>query len=179
MSEKNFKWFIKDTTQELSIGDVINVKQVVTFPKWKDFKFEEESTVTLTKEYLESLEKDGYVCKKEVENIPDYTVYIKKMAKSAGKDYIDVITSFGMMQQVNPLSALSIVLKSISNELNSEELFIPCKFWVFDTITRSPKLLDYTKDMVLDNIAWFKSKEDIDYAMKVCKPLINQLYKHE
>ena len=82
MSKKDFKWFIKDTTQELSLGDAINVKQVVTFPKWKDFKFEEESTITLTKEYLESLEKEGYVYKKEVENIPDYTVYIKKMAQS-------------------------------------------------------------------------------------------------
>lgn len=179
MNKKDFKWFVKDTTQELSLGDVINVKQVVTFPKWKDLKLEEELVITLTKEDLESLEKDGYVYKKEVETIPDYTVYIKKMAKIADKDYKDIIVSFGIIQQVNPLLALSLVLKSISNELNSKEVFNPCKFWVFDTITGSPKLLDYTKDMMLNNIAWFKSKEDIDYAMKVCKPLIDNLYKHE
>lgn len=181
MCKKDKKMVITGTNKEISLGDEITYAIKVTFKRYPDLVFESEYTYNVDEETLKSLIEEELIT---VEEKPKetYLDYLKWLADKEGFKYTDVLTHFNFTLDINPMAALSILLKAISRRFLSKNcpkggfFGTPVKVWIFNTTIGKPAILDITKDTNLKGIAYFLNKEDLDKALELAKPILERVY---
>lgn len=168
------KWYLKDTDKQIFPGDAITLNCFVKFARYPEDSF--QITVApsyVDKNYIALLEEIGFVEKHEEEEVKSYTVYLKWLAETENVSYGELLNAFNLIYSVNPSAAVSFILKTISKNRNkSKSTSLPRKVWLIDITTNKPCMTDVDSPDRLSNIAWFISKEDAEYALKVCAPLL-------
>ena len=169
---KNVKWYLKDTNRQVCLGDEVTFKQSINFSRYPNTTFETTTTHPLDEEDIKALIEAELIYEKEEKPVEEYTSYLKWLADAEGLKYTDVLSSFSVTLQVNPSAALSILLKAISRKMNKLVNVTPRKVWLIDITTKKSFMMDVDNANRLKNVAWFFNKEDAEYALKVCGPVI-------
>lgn len=182
MVKSNKKWYIKGTDKEVKQGEGINYIINVVFDKYPNLGLEAHISGPIDDEILQYLEECDIIESKKESTVEPYTEYLKWIADVEGLKYSDVYNAFALTLQINPNAGLSILLKAISRKMLKERkkqdfLGIPIKVWIFNTATYKPTIIDVTSTINLNNIAYFITKEDIDKAIEICKPILEQIKK--
>lgn len=179
MNEKNVKWYLADTEKEICIGDAATITKIIEFSKYPDLTASFTITRPIEEEDIKSLKKEDLITEKEEKPVEDYCVYLKWLADVEGMPATDVYKAFSTTLQINRNAALSILLKAISRKFRKKTVleYIPAKVWLINTDTMKPFITDVYDPKFLDTRAWFSSKEDADYAIKVCNPIITFIKK--
>lgn len=175
MTNKNVKWYLKDTNRQICLGDEVTFSQSINFSRYPNTTFETTTTHPLDEEDIKALIEAEFIYEKKEKPIEEYTSYLKWLADAEGLEYTNVLSSFGVTLQVNPSAALSILLKAISRKMNKLGNVTPRKVWLIDVTTKNLFMMDIDNDNRLKNLAWFFNKEDAEYALKVCEPIIKQM----
>jgi len=174
MCKKNVKWYLKDTKNEISLGDEMTYHQTVSFSKYPNMVFETTITHPLDEEDIKTLKEVELIYEKEEKPVEEYISYLKWMAEEKNLEYTAVLQSFGFTLKLNPKAALTILLQAISRK-NFGEKFTTSKPWIINLGTLEPCIIDVISARFKTPIAWFPTKEDAEYALKVCEPIIKQL----
>lgn len=174
MCKKTVKWYLKDTNKEVCLGDNVTYFQSIKIDKYPGLTFESAITHPMDEEDAQILVDSDILVAKEEKPVEDYTNYLKWLADKEGFKYSDVFSSFSLTCKINPNAALSILLKAISRKLNKNITVTPRKVWIINISEKKPALVDVTNDNYLKNIAWFLTKNDADYALEVCKPILEK-----
>lgn len=182
MIKNNKKWYIKGTDKEVKQGEGINYIINVVFDKYPNLGLEAHISGPIDDEILQYLEECDIVESKKETPVESYTEYLKWLADVEGLKYGDVYNSFSVALQASPNAGLSMLLKAISRKMLKERkkqdfLGIPIKVWIFNTATYKPTIIDVTSTINLNNIAYFITKEDIDKAIEICRPILEQIKK--
>lgn len=81
--------------------------------------------------------------------------------------------------EISPSIALSLCLRTIAVDLDEkyEGDISECKtIWIFDMMSGQPTEVPTKMAKNLRNFAAFRNREDIDFAMKTCSPIIKNMY---
>ena len=177
MCKKNVKWYLKDTKNEISLGDEMTYHQTVSFSKYPNMVFETTITHPLDEEDIKTLEESEIIEKKVIEP-KNWEFYLLYWANIKGLNASEVIRNFNYTCKVNRNAALSILLKAISVYTNKGKgTHTPSKVWIYNLTNGKPAIVDVTEDTKLKDIAWFTTTEELDYALRVCAPLLNPTNK--
>lgn len=174
MTSKNVKWYLKDTNRQICLGDEVTFKQSIIFSRYPNTTFETTTTHPLDEEDIKALIEADFIYEKEEKPIEEYTTYLKWMAEKEHLDYTSVLQSFGLTLRLNPKAALVTLLQAISLKNFGNE-FTTSKPWVVNLGTLEPCLVDIVDIRLKTPLAWFPTKEDAEYALKVCEPIIKKL----
>lgn len=171
---KNVKWYLKDTNRQVCLGDEVTFKQSINFSRYPNTTFETTATHPLDEEDIKAFIEAGLIYGKEEKPIEEYTIYLKWLAEKRSLEYSAVLQSFSFTLKLNPKAALVMLLQAISLK-NFGDKFTTSKPWVINLATLEPCLVDIVDMRFKTLIAWFPTKEDAEYALKVCEPIIKQL----
>lgn len=171
---KNVKWYLKDTNRQVCLGDDVTFYQSISFSRYPNTTFETTTTHPLDEEDIKSLKEAELIYEKEEKPVEEYVSYLKWMAEEKNLEYAEVLKSFGFTLKINPKAALTILLQAISRK-NFGEKFTTSKPWIINLGTLEPCIIDVISTRFKTPIAWFPTKEDAEYALKVCEPIIKQL----
>lgn len=174
MTSKNVKWYLKDTNRQVCLGDEVTFKQSINFSRYPNTTFETTTTHPLDEEDIKTLIEAEFIYEKEEKPIEEYTVYLKWLAEKRSLEYSTVLQSFGFTLKLNPKAALVMLLQAISLK-NFGNAFTTSKPWVINLGTLEPCIVDIVGIRFKTPLAWFPTKEDAEYALKVCEPIIKQL----
>jgi hypothetical protein len=178
--------YIKSTNKEVCLGDEVTYTVRIKFSKYPELVLENDISATIDKEIMNSLIEAEVVEKREAKTKEkNYNYYLKWLADKQGYKYEDVLKHFNFTLDLNPTTALSMLLKTISKEMLNNCYSMPCvngyvsrpnKVWIFNTTIGKSAIIDVTKDTNLKGIAYFLTKEDLDKALEVCKPILERIY---
>lgn len=171
---KNVKWYLKDTNRQVCLGDEVTFYQSINFSRYPNTTFETTTTHPLDEEDIKALKEAELIYEKEERPIEEYTIYLKWLAEKRSIEYSAVLQSFGFTLKLNPKAALVMLLQAISLKNFGNEFTTP-KPWVINMGTLEPYLIDIVGIRFKTPLAWFPTKEDAEYALKVCEPIIKQL----
>lgn len=174
MTSKNIKWYLKDTNRQVCLGDEVTFKQSINFSRYPNTTFETTTTHPLDEEDIKTLIEAEFIYEKEEKPIEEYTVYLKWLAEKRSLEYSVVLQSFGFTLKLNPKAALVMLLQAISLK-NFGDALTTSKPWVINLGTLEPCIVDIVGIRFKTPLAWFPTKEDAEYALKVCEPIIKQL----
>lgn len=166
--KKNVKWYLKDTNKEVCLGDKVTINQSITFSRYPDTQFTTTTTQPLDEEDIKSL-KEAFIIQEVKE---DYLDYIKWITRLLDIPYTKMMDSLTITRKISPNAALSLLLKIISIKINGSTLTNKSKVWLINISDKTSYIADVMDKSKLANLAWFKSKEDADYALEVCKPIL-------
>ena len=171
---KNVKWYLKDTNRQVCLGDEVTFKQSINFSRYPNTTFETTTTHPLDEEDIKTFKEAELIYEKEEKPIEEYTTYLKWLAEKKSLEYSAVLQSFSFTLKLNPKAALVMLLQAISLKNFGNEFTTP-KPWVINLGTLEPCLIDIVDIRFKTPLAWFPTKEDAEYALKVCEPIIKQL----
>ena len=117
------KHFLKNTDQEVKIGDKIRIKVPVNTP-YGNGNCEMETLVTQAS--LEQLYKDGLVEKREISETPvkpkldfeDYKPYIRRLARKMGTPFNSAGDLLYILQKVSPHAHNCMLIDMMSEVMN-------------------------------------------------------------
>ena len=175
MCKKNVNYYLTDSNKQIKVNDEVNYHQTVTFTKYPDMVFETSVTHPLDEEDIEALVEAEILEAKEVKPLEDYTSFLKWLANIEHKDYAKVINAFSLLMDINPRAALSMVMKAISKKLYYNDCEALRKVWIYDLAHNKPLMVDVENTTHLKVMAYFKTKEDVDKAIKICEPIITRI----
>ena len=171
---KNVKWYLKDTNRQVCLGDEVTFKQSINFSRYPNTTFETTTTHPLDEEDIKTFKEAELIYEKEEKPIEEYTIYLKWLAEKKSLEYSAVLQSFSFTLKLNPKAALVMLLQAISLKNFGNEFTTP-KPWIINLGTLEPCLIDIVDIRFKTPLAWFPTKEDAEYALKVCEPIIKQL----
>lgn len=108
----------------------------------------------------------------------DYRAYVKSIAEKIGCKYTFFKTIFERLLSTNKGSAISMVLKEISNqyESNYNESISDCQYlthvYVLNLVSKKIQQIEISKVKDWDSFAYFRIFEHAKYAYNVIKPLL-------
>lgn len=171
---KNVKWYLKDTNRQVCLGDEVTFKQSINFSRYPNTTFETTTTHPLDEEDIKALIEAEFIYEKEEKPIEEYTTYLKWLAEKKKLEYATVLQSFSFTLKLNPKAALVMLLQAISLK-NFGDALTTSKPWIISLGTLEPCIIDIVGIRFKTPLAWFPTKEDAEYALKVCEPIIKQL----
>ena len=176
------KYFLNNG-EEIKFGDIINA---VKNEGWK------KTTITCTfdKDSIDFLKELGIIIEKDTkeENTKDelvsiipYLDYVHNYVANKLDISIQGAKNYLMdLTDINPTAALHIYLKRISNKLNKKYDKTPIrelpKIYIISIYNGKVKSI-YPKDIEnLKHFAWFRSKEDAEFARRCVINLIEKMF---
>lgn len=120
------KHFLRNTDQEVKIGDKIRVKVPVNTPYGNGNC---EMEILVTQASLEQLYKDNLVEKREISETPvkpkldfeDYKPYIRRLARKMGASFNSAGDLLGILLKVSPHAHNCILIDMMSEVMNRDK----------------------------------------------------------
>ena len=181
------KYFLKGNGKEVKFGDIIYARNVTGYPSIMLVTLDEDSVDTL-KELGIVIEKD----EKDKEDEKDKVAINNELVESYIKDvhnYIgnklsltieEVIDYMSGIFKICPIAVLNIYLKRISHKLNKKYVKIPIrnlsKIYIISTYNGKVSSVCPKDIKNLKHFAWFRSKEDAEFARKCVIGLITDMF---
>ena len=180
------KYFLNNG-EEIKFGDIVNA---VKNEGWK------KTTITCTfdKDSIDFLKELGIIIEKDVEEnpakkqenpdrdlvIPYLDSVLNYVAGKLGIYRSEAITYLDSLEKINPLAALTVYLKRISNKLNKKYDKTPIrnlpKIYIISVYDGKVKAICPKDIKNLKHFAWFRSKEDAEFARKCVISLIERMF---
>ena len=184
------KYFLKGNGKEVKFGDIIYARNVTGYPSVMLVTLDEDSVDTL-KELDVIIEKD-IKDEKDKEDEKDKVAINNELVESYIKDvhnYIgnklsltieEVIDYMSGIFKICPIAVLNIYLKRISYKLNKKYDKTPIrnlsKIYIISTYNGEVSSVCPKDIKSLKHFAWFRSKEDAEFARKCVIGLITAMF---
>ena len=182
------KYFLNNG-EEIKFGDIVNA---VKNEGWKKTII----TCTFDKDSIDSLKELGIIIEKDVEEkstekqenpnkelvskIPYLDYVIDYVAGKIEISRIDAVRYLNALGKINPTAALSVYLKRIAHKLNKKYAKTPIRSLseIYIVSAYSGKVVAICpKDVKnLSNFAWFRTREDAEFARKCVISLIERMF---
>ena len=182
------KYFLNNG-EEIKFGDIVNA---VKNEGWKKTII----TCTFDKDSIDSLKELGIIIEKDVEEKstkkqenPDreiisplyYRIYVLDyIANKLGISRTEATTYLNSLEKVNPLAALTVCLKRISYKLNKNYDNTPIRelpeIYIISAYDGKVTAICPKHIKNLRHFAWFRSKEDAEFARRCVINLIERMF---
>ena len=182
------KYFLNNG-EEIKFGDIVNA---VKNEGWKKTII----TCTFDKDSIDSLKELGIIIEKDVEEKstkkqenPDreiisplyYRIYVLDyIANKLGISRTEATTYLNSLEKVNPLAALTVCLKRISYKLNKNYDNTPIRelpeIYIISAYDGKVTAICPKHIKNLRHFAWFRSKEDAEFARRCVINLIEKMF---
>ena len=182
------KYFLNNG-EEIKFGDIVNA---VKNEGWKKTII----TCTFDKDSIDSLKELGIIIEKDVEEKstkkqenPDREIISLLYYRIYVLDYIDnklgisrteATTYLNSLEKVNPLAALTVCLKRISYKLNKNYDNTPIRelpeIYIISAYDGKVTAICPKHIKNLRHFAWFRSKEDAEFARRCVINLIERMF---
>ena len=185
------KYFLNNG-EEVKFGDIINAtkdegrkKTIVTCLFDVDsIDFLKELGILIEKDIEKEDTKKQDSLKEESANIVPYINYINYVfdyvAAKLGISRVDAMIYLDDLKKINPLAALAVYLKRIAYKLNKKYDKTPIRSLseIFVISIYSGKVIEINPKSVenLSNFAWFRTREDAEFARKCVINLIEKMF---
>ena len=126
------KFFLKDTEQEVKVGEKVKFKTTTNTPYGETTC---DIEVYVTERMLQKLLKDGIVVKKKVSDTPDledYKPYIWNIAKKMHIKFKDVLILMNGFTNISPNACNILMLESMAEIMNKGKKGTPQFYIVLD-----------------------------------------------
>lgn len=185
------KYFLNNG-EEIKFGDIVNAvknegwkKTTITCTFDKDsIDFLKELGILIEEDIKEEDTKKQDSLKEESANIVSYTNYINYVfdyvANILGVSKTKAILYLDSLERVNPSAVLTIYLKRIAYKLNKKYDKTPIrnlpKIYIISVYDGKVKAICPKDIKNLKHFAWFRSKEDAEFARKCVISLIERMF---
>lgn len=182
------KYFLNNG-EEVKFGDIVNAvkdegskKTIMTCLFDVDsIDFLKELGIIIEKDVEEkSTKKQENPNKELVSKIPYLDYVIDYVAGKIEISRIDAVRYLNALGKINPLAALTVYLKRIAYKLNKKYDKTPIRSLseIFVISVYSGKVVAVNPKSVenLSNFAWFRTKEDAEFARKCVINLIERMF---
>ena len=182
------KYFLNNG-EEVKFGDIVNAvkdegskKTIMTCLFDVDsIDFLKELGILIEKDIeKEDAKKQENPNKELVSKIPYLDYVIDYVAGKIEISRIDAVRYLNALGKINPLAALSVYLKRIAHKLNKKYAKTPIRSLseIFVISVYSGKVVAVNPKSVenLSNFAWFRTKEDAEFARKCVINLIERMF---
>lgn len=185
------KYFLNNG-EEIKFGDIINAVKnegwkkttiTCTFDKYS-IDFLKELGILIEKDVKEEDTKKQDNHKEESANIVSYTNYINYVfdyvANILGVSKTKAILYLDSLERVNPSAVLTIYLKRIAYKLNKKYDKTPIrnlpKIYIISVYDGKVKAICPKDIKNLKHFAWFRSKEDAEFARQCVINFIERMF---
>ena len=185
------KYFLNNG-EEIKFGDIVNAvknegwkKTTITCTFDKDsVDFLKELGILIEKDVKEEDTKKQDNHKEESANIVSYTNYINYVfdyvANILGVSKTKAILYLDSLERVNPSAVLTIYLKRIAYKLNKKYDKTPIrnlpKIYIISVYDGKVKAICPKDIKNLKHFAWFRSKEDAEFARQCVINLVEKMF---
>ena len=174
------KYFIKDSDEEVQMGQTIEVEQKVTTSLGEGIC---KTQVVVTPKNVGLLVKQGFLVQKEEEKgmSPDLEEhweklkpYIRRFARKNDMPLVPAILFFASLEQVSPLAQIHVLLETISEVKNRGKSAAPTVYYLspmcgFEIAMVSLRASKFTPV--------FYSRDDAKEAYELIKPFLAAIYE--
>ena len=174
------KYFIKDSDEEVQMGQTIEVEQKVTTSLGEGIC---KTQVVVTPKNVGLLVKQGFLVQKEEEKgmSPDLEEhweklkpYIRRFARKNDMPLVPAIMFFASLEQVSPLAQIHVLLETISEVKNRGKSAAPTVYYLspmcgFEIAMVSLRASKFTPV--------FYSRDDAKEAYELIKPFLAAIYE--
>lgn len=147
--------------REIELSDTPIADKVINDTFEKEAKIKQEQLETAIKEH-------------HLEIVREY------VARKLGVNVYEAVKYLNDLENINPASALNIYLKRISLKLNKKYPHTPIrsleKIYIISIYDGKVESIDPKEVKSLKHFAWFRSKEDADFARNCVIELIERMF---
>ena len=182
------KYFLNNG-EEIKFGDIINATKdegykttIMTCIFDKDsIDFLKELGIVIEKGIEEKTTKKQENSDKELISMVSYLDYVLDyVANRIGASRVEAVKYLYSLEKINPLAVLTVYLKRISYRLNKKYDNTPIrelpKIYIISVYDGKVKAICPKDIKNLKNFAWFRSKEDADFARRCVINLIEKMF---
>ena len=172
------KYFLNNG-EEIKFGDIINATKdegykttIITCIFDEDsIDFLKELGIVIEKGIEEKTTKKQENSDKELINMVSYLDYVLDyVANRIGASRVEAVKYLYSLEKINPLAVLTVYLKRISYRLNKKYDNTPIrelpKIYIISVYDGKVKAICPKDIKNLKNFAWFRSKEDAEFARR-------------
>ena len=182
------KYFLNNG-EEIKFGDIINATKdegykttIITCIFDEDsIDFLKELGIVIEKGIEEKTTKKQENSDKELINMVSYLDYVLDyVANRIGASRVEAVKYLYSLEKINPLAVLTVYLKRISYRLNKKYDNTPIrelpKIYIISVYDGKVKAICPKDIKNLKNFAWFRSKEDAEFARQCVINLIEKMF---
>lgn len=182
------KYFLNNG-EEIKFGDIINATKdegykttIITCMFDKDsIDFLKELGIVIEKDVEEKTTKKQENSDKELISMVSYLDYVLDyVANKIGASRVEAVKYLYSLEKINPLAVLTVYLKRISYRLNKKYSNTPIrelpKIYIISVYDGKVKAICPKDIKNLKNFAWFRSKEDAEFARQCVINLIEKMF---
>ena len=182
------KYFLNNG-EEIKFGDIINATKdegykttIITCIFDKDsIDFLKELGIVIEKGIEEKTTKKQENSDKELISMMSYLDYVLDyVANRIGASRVEAVKYLYSLEKINPLAVLTVYLKRISYRLNKKYDNTPIrelpKIYIISVYDGKVKAICPKDIKNLKNFAWFRSKEDAEFARQCVINLIEKMF---
>ena len=182
------KYFLNNG-EEIKFGDIINATKdegykttIITCIFDKDsIDFLKELGIVIEKGIEEKTTKKQENSDKELISMVSYLDYVLDyVANRIGASRVEAVKYLYSLEKINPLAVLTVYLKRISYRLNKKYDNTPIrelpKIYIISVYDGKVKSICPKDIKNLKNFAWFRSKEDAEFARQCVINLIEKMF---
>ena len=182
------KYFL-NSGEEIEFGDIINATKdegykttIITCIFDKDsIDFLKELGIVIEKGIEEKTTKKQENSDKELISMVSYLDYVLDyVANRIGASRVEAVKYLYSLEKINPLAVLTVYLKRISYRLNKKYDNTPIrelpKIYIISVYDGKVKAICPKDIKNLKNFAWFRSKEDAEFARQCVINLIEKMF---
>ena len=182
------KYFLNNG-EEIKFGDIINATKdegykttIITCIFDKDsIDFLKELGIVIEKGIEEKTTKKQENSDKELISMVSYLDYVLDyVANRIGASRVEAVKYLYSLEKINPLAVLTVYLKRISYRLNKKYDNTPIrelpKIYIISVYDGKVKAICPKDIKNLKNFAWFRSKEDAEFARQCVINLIEKMF---
>ena len=182
------KYFLNNG-EEIKFGDIINATKdegykttIITCIFDKDsIDFLKELGIVIEKGIEEKTTKKQENSDKELISMVSYLDYVLDyVANRIGASRVEAVKYLYSLEKINPLAVLTVYLKRISYRFNKKYDNTPIrelpKIYIISVYDGKVKAICPKDIKNLKNFAWFRSKEDAEFARQCVINLIERIF---
>lgn len=182
------KYFLNNG-EEIKFGDIINATKdegykttIITCIFDKDsIDFLKELGIIIEKDIEEKTTKKQENSDRELISMVSYLDYVLDyVANRIGASRVEAVKYLYSLEKINPLAVLTVYLKRISYRLNKKYNNTPIrelpKIYIISVYDGKVKAICPKDIKNLKNFAWFRSKEDAEFARQCVINLIEKMF---
>ena len=182
------KYFLNNG-EEIKFGDIINATKdegykttIITCIFDEDsIDFLKELGIIIEKGIEEKTTKKQENSDKELISMVSYLDYVLDyVANRIGASRVEAVKYLYSLEKINPLAVLTVYLKRISYRLNKKYDNTPIrelpKIYIISVYDGKVKAICPKDIKNLKNFAWFRSKEDAEFARQCVINLIEKMF---
>lgn len=182
------KYFLNND-EEIKFGDIINATKdegykttIITCIFDEDsIDFLKELGIVIEKDVEEKTIKKQENSDKELISMVSYLDYVLDyVANKIGASRVEAVKYLYSLEKINPLAVLTVYLKRISYRLNKKYSNTPIrelpKIYIISVYDGKVKAICPKDIKNLKNFAWFRSKEDAEFARQCVINLIEKMF---